>query len=167
MDTILRAGALLAGTQVKLKLKEEKHGDRTLVGYRFPEDVPLKGDTTDIRFNFSPCFVAVGNQFVASSTLELGHELIDILEKEEKDAGKALKASSIQRVYSAGGAEYLKGFEDFFLTQTILSQAATPMSAKEQIEAFFDWVRRVGAINIEHVYGDKESRFDLRLTPVK
>jgi hypothetical protein len=166
-DTILRAAALLAGTQAKLKLKEEKHGDHTLVGYRFPEDVPLKGDTSDIRFNFSPCFVAVGNQFVTSSTLELGHELIDLLEKEEKDAGKATKSSGLQRVYSAGGADYLKGFEDYFLTQIILGQAATPASAKDQVTAFVEWVRRLGSINIEHVYGDKESRFDLRLTPAK
>jgi hypothetical protein len=68
MDTILRGVALLVGSQAKLKLAEEKHGDYTLVGYRFPEDTPLKGDNSDIRFNFSPCFVAVGNQFVAAST---------------------------------------------------------------------------------------------------
>ena len=51
-----------------LKLVEEKHGDLTLVGYRFPEDVPLRGDTNDLRFNFSPCFVADAR----GRTLEIG-----------------------------------------------------------------------------------------------
>src|SRR5205807_6992016 len=100
MDPILRGVALLVGNQAKLKLTEEKHGDLMLVGYRFPEDVPLKGDVNDLRFNFSPCFVAVGDQFVACSTLELGHELIDILDKEPKDASKTIKTSSVQKIYS-------------------------------------------------------------------
>src|SRR5207249_1453299 len=121
----------------------------------------------DLRFNFSPCFVAVGNQFVASSTLEIGHELIDLLAKEPKGAGKATKSSSIQKAYSAGGADYLKEFEDYLLTQIILSQAATPESAKEQVAALIAWVRQLGSLNIDRVYGEKESLLDIRLSPTK
>jgi len=167
MDTILRGVALLVGSQAKLKLVEEKHGDYMLVGYRFPEDVPLKGDDTDIRFNFSPCFVAVGKQFMAASTIELGHELIDILEKEAKDPGKPLKSSSMQRVYGSGGVEYLKSLERLLVTQVILSQAATPDSAKAQVRDFLAWVRALGNVEIDTVYGDKDSRIDLRLAPAK
>jgi hypothetical protein len=167
MDTVLRAVALLAGSQAGLKLVEEKHGDHTLVGYRFPEGKPLKQDTNDLRFNFSPCFVAVGNQHLICSTLELGHELIDLLEKEAKDPPAKVRFSSMQRFYSAGGAEYMKGFEDFFLTQTILSQAATPASAKAQVQGFLQWVRGLGTADIEYVYGQKESRIDIRLAPPK
>ena len=167
MDTVLRGVALLAGSQAGLKLVEEKHGDHTLVGYRFPEDKPLKQDTNDLRFNFSPCFIAVGNQFLICSTLELGHELIDLLEKQAKDPLAKVPYSSMQRFYSVGGAEYMKSFEDFFLTQTILSQAATPASAKAQVKAFFQWVRGLGTADIEYDYGQKESRIDIRLTPPK
>jgi hypothetical protein len=99
--------------------------------------------------------------------LELGHELIDVLEKEAKDPAAKVPYSSMQRFYSAGGAEYMKGFEDFFLTQTILSQAATPASAKAQVQALFEWVRGLGTADIEYVYGPKESRIDIRLTPPK
>jgi hypothetical protein len=167
MDTILRGVALLVGSQAKLKLSDEKHGDYTIVGYRFPEDVPLKGDNSDIRYNFSPCYVAVGNQFVAASTIELGHELIDILDKEAKDAGKPIKSSSIQRIYSAGGVDYLKSLEDLLVTQVILSQAVTAESAKGQVKDFFAWIRTLGAVEIDTVYDNKESRIDIRLTPAK
>ena len=38
MDGLLRAVALFAGVQFKLKLVEETVDGVTLVGYRFPED---------------------------------------------------------------------------------------------------------------------------------
>src|SRR5207245_11442700 len=71
METVLRGGALLAGTQFKLKLIEEKHGDLTLVGYRFPEDGGFPNDPSNIRFNFSPCFATVSGQYLIASTFEL------------------------------------------------------------------------------------------------
>jgi hypothetical protein len=167
MDTILRGVALLVGSQAKLKLTEEKHGEHTLVGYRFPEDTPLKGDDSDIRFNFSPCFVPVGKQFLAASTIELGHELIDMLEKEAKDPEKPIKSSSIQRFYGTGGVDYLKSLEDLLVTQVILSQAVSPDSAKAQVRDFLAWIRTLGTADIEIVYGDKDSRIDLRLAPAQ
>ena len=36
-----------------------------IVGYRFDEKAPLKADVDDVRFNFSPCYARVGNQFVS------------------------------------------------------------------------------------------------------
>ena len=56
IEATLRAAALLATTQVKLKAVEEKHGDVKIVGYRFPEDGRFEPDVDNIRFNFSPCF---------------------------------------------------------------------------------------------------------------
>src|SRR5262249_53337290 len=53
-DASLRAAALFAGGQFKLKLIEEKHGDYNIVGWRFPVDVKLEADVGNIRFNFSP-----------------------------------------------------------------------------------------------------------------
>jgi hypothetical protein len=82
MEAILRGAAFLASTQTKLQLVEEKHGDFKIIGYRFAQDGQLKGDEGYLRFNYSPCFVAVGNQFVACSTLELCHQLVDLLQKE-------------------------------------------------------------------------------------
>ncbi|HEV3258750.1 MAG TPA: hypothetical protein VG013_17905 [Gemmataceae bacterium] len=67
---------------------EETHGDFKIIGYRFPEDASLPADVNNIRFNFSPCFVTVGDQFVACSTLELGHQLVDLLYREMKPSAR-------------------------------------------------------------------------------
>jgi hypothetical protein len=164
METVLRGAALLAGAQAGLRLAEEKHGEHTLVGYRFPEDRPLKADVNDIRFNFSPCFCAVGNQFFASSTIELGHELIDLLEKEAKEGSdRGPTAAQQDRVFSAGAAELLQSFEDVLLTQAILDQALSPEAAREQVRTFIDLVRRLGVLEREISYGPNEVRYDVRL----
>src|SRR5262249_58515479 len=112
MESVLRAAALL-GTfaAADLKMSEEKHGDYTLVGYRFPEDkkAAFGVDYESIQFNFSPCFAAVGKQFIISSTIELGRELIDIVSKE--DVSKASPATTRMRLYSTGGADILRANE--------------------------------------------------------
>lgn len=84
VSAILRGVGLLVGTQVKLKLFEEKHGEHTLVGYRIDEGDKKRPEIRFAKANFTPSFVRVGNQFIVSSTMELGHELIDLLEKEKK-----------------------------------------------------------------------------------
>ena len=49
---------------------------------KYVTGVQLKVDAGYLRLNYSPCFVMVGNQFVVSSTLELCHNLVDLLQKE-------------------------------------------------------------------------------------
>ncbi len=165
--TALRGIALLAGTQYKLKLVEQKHGNYQIVGYRFPEDAKLPNDVNDIRFNFSPCFVTVGKQFVLCSTLELCHELIDLLEKEAKEKPAGSPAAQRTQLYSTGGALVLKAFEDQLLVQTILGQAVTPDEAKEQVRALIDLVRKLGSLEIEANYGIEDFRYDIRLKLAK
>jgi hypothetical protein len=162
-ETILRGAALLATTKVPLTLVEEKHGEGRIVGYRFREDRLLKGDPNGIRFNFSPCFATVGNQFVVCSTLELCHQLIDLLEKEA--AGPKLAASPpVQaRFYASGGAALLNTIKDRLFTRTILEQAIPPERAKEQVQAFTDWVRRLGVFQERAIYGPQDFRYDFEL----
>jgi hypothetical protein len=164
MDTVLRATALLAGTQVRLKLTEEKHGTHTLVGYRFPEDAKVKADVSDLRFNFSPCFCAVGNQFLVSSTLEFGHEMIDLLEQEAAHGSdQGSPAADQTRVYSKSGADFLQGFEDILLTQAILDQALSPEDARRQVRTFIDLVRHLGVLERDIGFGDHDFHYDVRL----
>jgi hypothetical protein len=166
LEAILRAAALLGGTQVKLKLVEEKHGDRTIVGYRFPEDAEVKGDTNKVRFNFSPCFVRVGNQFIVSSTLGLGRELVELVEAEAKgEPAQASPASVRTRLYASGGVELLRDNEDQLLAETILSQALPPEAAQEQVRAFLELVRRLGTVQLEAHYGPNTFRYDVRWMP--
>ena len=130
MEAILRGAALLAGGQVNLKLVEEKYKDCKLVGYRFPEDQPLKGDINDLRFNFTPCFTRVGDQFVVSSTLDLCRELVDILHKEGTTPTRGRRFVGACRFYGSGAAAYLQSIEDLLITQTTLDQAITPKEAR-------------------------------------
>jgi hypothetical protein len=167
-ETALRAAALLANTQFRLKLTEEKHGDLTLVGYRFPENAKVKQDVNDLRFNFSPCFFSVGKFYVVSSTLELGHELADLLDKEQ--SGSPLKADAAtvrSKAYGSGGADFLASVEDVLLTQAILDQALTPEAAREQVRKFLGLVRKLGVVQFDSGYGENDFHYDARLILAK
>ncbi len=163
MDSSLRAAALFGGAQFKIKLTEEKHGDYNIVGWRFPVDVKLESDAGNLRFNFSPCFVRVRNQFVFCSTLELCHELVDLLDKEtSKELPKGRMAATHSRLYGSGGAALLRGAQDILITQTVLDQAVTPEAAREQIKALVEVVKRLGNVDTEVLYEAKQFRYDLR-----
>jgi len=163
VGTALRGAALLGGLQVGLKGVEEKQGDVTIVGYRFPEDGKLAADTGNIRFNFSPCFARVGDQFIFCSTLELCHELVDILQEEAKNPAKRRSAGAYSQIYSSGAAEYLKSVQDQLLTQTILDRAVPPDEAKEQVKAFIDLVRRLGNLQVTLQYRANDFRYEFKL----
>ncbi|HLN31413.1 MAG TPA: DUF3352 domain-containing protein [Gemmataceae bacterium] len=164
LESILRAAGLLVSTQVKLKLVEEKYAGHTIIAYRFPEDGKFPVDVNDVRFNFVPCFVTVGKQFVACSDLELCHELIDLLEKEDKDKREqGSAATACTRIYAEGATELMDGFKDRLFTQTILDQAIPPEKANRQVQTFVDWVRRLGVLQLESNYGPHDFRYDISL----
>jgi hypothetical protein len=163
VDASLRAAALFAAGQYKLKLTEEKHGDYNIVGWRFPVDVKLEADVGNIRFNFSPCFVRVRNQFAACSTLELGHEMVDILDRETKSTPvQGPRAGTMSRAYGSGGAALLRGAEDILVTQFVLDQAVTPEAAREQVKTIIELVRKLGALDTQIAYEAKQFRYDIR-----
>jgi hypothetical protein len=163
MGTILRAGGFLARFgEAQIKLVEEKHKGIDVVGYRFDEKVPLKGDVNDIRFNFSPCFARVGNQFVLCSTLELCRELVELLQQEQKAPKPGLPVRVSNRIYAAGVADLLASYEDQFIAQTILDQAVPPGEAREQVRNFIALVRKLGHVSVEEGLTDEETRWEVR-----
>jgi hypothetical protein len=162
MESVLRGVGLLATTQVKLKLVEEKHSGYAITGYRFDEKAPLKADVNGVRFNFSPCFARVGDQFVLSSTAGLCRDLVDLLHKEQESAPKPSRSTFRAKLYSAGGADVLKSFEDQLITQVILDQAVPPGEAKGQVEKFIALVRGFGTLGIESRFDAREFRYELR-----
>jgi hypothetical protein len=162
MNAALRGAALLGSTQIKTKLVEEQHGDLTLVGYRFPEEAKVPQDTADFRFNFSPCFVTVGDQFLVASTLEMGHEMVDLLQKEAKDGAKKSPSVSRSRTYGAGIADLLDKQEDRLIVQTILAQALPPNEARDQVAKFIGVVRRLGTLNDDVIFDRNEFRYQFR-----
>jgi hypothetical protein len=167
METILRAAALLAGAQANLKLTEEKYKGCNLVGYRFSETEPIKGDISDLRFNFSPCFTRVADQFVACSTIELCRELVELIQKEGTAAKRGDAAPVRMRLYGSGAAAYLTTIEDLLVTRAALDQAVTPTEAREQVRKLLDLLRHLGALSIETKFTDYTTEYNIRLRPEK
>jgi hypothetical protein len=161
-ESVLRAGGLLASTQFKLKLEEETYKGHEIAGYRFDEKADLKADVDNFRFNFSPCFVRVDDQFVLCSTIELCRELVDLLAAEKKSPGKSSFAKTRDRFYAGGVADLLESFKDQLITQTILDQAVPPGEAKEQVEALIKLVRTLGTLTNTAHFGAKDFRYDFR-----
>jgi hypothetical protein len=165
--SVLRTAALFGGNQFNLKLVEEKHGDCTIVGYRFPEGKgrpakgPLRRDVNNVRYNFSPCFVRVGNQFVISSTIELAREMVDLLKEEAKNPKKGSAAMSNSRFYASGGVALLKVFKDPLLTQTILGRAVEPETAAKEVQALIDLVGRLGTLDHQELFTKNSFQYDV------
>lgn len=163
IEAILRGAALLGGARANLQMVEEKYEDCKLIGYRFPEDQPLKGDVDDLRFNFTPCFTRVGDQLVVSSTMDLCRELVDLLHKEGASPTRGNASSALVRIYGAGVAAYLHTVEDLLIAQTTLDQAVTPKEARQQVKVLLDAIRGLGALSLEPRFHDKTFRYDIRL----
>jgi hypothetical protein len=162
MDTLLRAAGLLATTQFKMEMKEEAHKGVEVVGWRFDEKAKVKQDLNDVRFNFSPSYARVGNQFLFCSSIELCRELIEIVQQEQKSPSAGSPATSRIKVYGTGAADVLKMNEDQLITQTILDQAVPPGEAREQVRAFVEVVRKLGSLCVEATFLDEELRYEFR-----
>lgn len=167
MEPVLRAAAFLGGFQSNLQLVQEQYHNCKLVGYRFPEDQPLKGDINDLRFNFTPCFTRVGDQFVVSSTIELCRELVDLIHKDGTSPDRGHPSTARVRLYGSGVAAYLQIIEDLLITQTTLDEAVTPKEARQQIKTFLDLIRGLGVLALEPRFHDKTFQYDIRLQAQK
>jgi hypothetical protein len=163
MNSIFRAGALLATFSYGLNLRETKHNEYDMVSYYFSETKKVEGDPANLRFNFSPSYVTVGNQLVMSSSAELARDLIDVL-KAEKSA-KANAASMRTHVHASGLTAVIKANDDNILTQLILSQALPPNTAKKELHAIIDWVEQLGSLRVEQTYGGTDFRYEILWQP--
>jgi hypothetical protein len=168
VESLVRGAALLAGTQVKLKLVEENASGVPIIGYRFLEGSKIKINSRNFVNNFSPCMAVVGDQLVACSTLELCHEIVGLLQMESQDIKTpGPGASVLTRIYPEGGAEALRSTQDQLIAQTILNRAVTPDDARKQVNLLIDWVRQLGTVQAESIYAVKDFRFDIKWSPAK
>src|SRR5262249_34936594 len=111
----------------------------------------------------APCYARVGNQLVVASRVELCRELIDILQKEQKDPpGKGGLGNVASRAFGAGAADVLLKFEDELVTQAILDQAVSPKEARDQAKRLIALLRDLGTVDLGTTYLEKEFRYELR-----
>lgn len=160
METIARGAGLALSTQIRLKLKEEKVGDVTLIGYRVDEERPFPDDPEDFRFAVSPCFARVGNQVLLCSTIELARDLIPLIQAEK--AGDRM-ASVETRFYGAGFAELLALQKDQLITQAILDQAVPAGEAREQVAKFLALLRSTGGASLKATYAPQHFDYEIRI----
>jgi hypothetical protein len=160
-EGVLRAAALAATTQFQMRMNDEMHGDVKIVYYRFDEKAKVDGDPNNTRFNFTPCFATLNDQFIVCSNVELCRELIDLLKIEYRSSVHENSPAAFRgRFYSAGGADLLKSFEDQLLAELMLSQAVPPDRAKKQAEQIMQFARGIGELHLQADYGVNETRLE-------
>lgn len=159
VQLLIRGGAALASTQVKLLAFDEKYGDVPIFGYRFDEEGKLPNDPQNIRFNFTPTFCAVKDQVIAASSVELCKELIDIVQKEDRT--KLVPQNMQSRLFARGGGAFLAAAPEALMTQMILSEAVTESEAKARVEQLLKFAEKLGALRLETDYSAREFRFDV------
>ncbi len=162
VEALIRAGfalGLVSGG-FNTKLIEGKRGDVLYFGYRFAEDDKFSNDPQRIRFNFTPSFAAVGDQFIAASTHEFCLELIDYLKKE--DRSRLITSNMQMKGFAEGLGAYLNYSPDILLTQTILNQAVSEAEAKKQVDQLLKYINKLGSIQLGTDYASNEFRFDIR-----
>jgi hypothetical protein len=163
VGTALRFAALTQTGALGMKSVETKHAGHTIAGYRFDEKAEVKGDTDGVRFNFEPCFVRVGNQFVFCSRIDLCKELLDLLIAEQKSTNKGRPETVRDRLYASGVARYMADNADQLITQAILDQAASPAEAKKQIAQTIRFVESLGSFDLSTLYEANRFRYDIKL----
>jgi hypothetical protein len=161
VETLIRGGVALATTSgaFTTKLVDGKHGDVAYFGYRFPDDGKFPADTQNTRFNFTPTFAAVGDQYVVASTQEFCFELIDYLKKE--DRSKLITSNMQIKGFAEGLGAYLNYSPELLLTQTILSQAVSEADAKKQVDQLLKYINKLGSIQMGTEYTKDEFHFDI------
>jgi hypothetical protein len=106
----------------------------------------------------------VGNQFVVCTTQALCRELVDQLNKETSEPSHSWSPEAERiRLYASGGADLLEKYRDRVFTQAILARAIPPEEASARVKALVALVRRLGTIQIESAYGERDFRYELRL----
>ena len=163
MNAIFRSGALLATFQYGLRLNEETYKDCEMISYYFSETKKVEGDPQNVRFNFNPTYVTVGNHFVMSATAELARDLIDALKSERKQT--PIKASMRTHLQASGLADIIRSNEDTALTQLILAQALPPKTAKAELRTIIGWIEQLGTLRLETNYGVNDFRYDVLWQP--
>jgi hypothetical protein len=165
MNAVLRSAALLATFAVGLQLQEETYKDCEMVSYLFSETKKVEFDQQNVRFNFSPTYVACGDQFIVSATRELARDLIDTIKSQKKSAPS--RAAMQTHVFATGISAFTGANEDASLTQLILAQALPPNTAKQELRSIIDWFNRLGTLRLEEVYGANDFRYEILWQPKK
>jgi len=158
MTALIKAGALAAGQAVSLKPWDEEIAGVPAFGYSFPEGGKFPDDPQRLHFNYQPTFGAYKDQYVLASNKGVFRELIGLLEKEDRT--KLGPQNMQMRAYAGGAAAYASIAGEQALAATIVGQAVKVGEARQQTQALFSYLQKLGTVGIETTYTANEFRFD-------
>jgi hypothetical protein len=143
---------LLAGNQLGGLKQSDVEIDGIKVNmYRINEKptTPV-ADPNGIRFNFAPCYAAVGDSFVVAGSPGMLKALIPELRKPSAAGHPAVWRN---KLYAAGGAAFLAAHPEPAITETILGQGVGLAEAKKQVADLTRWLATLGTAGVEIEHG--------------
>jgi len=156
---LIRAGALAVGTQASLKPWEEEIAGVRAFGYSFPDDGKFPDDPLKVRFNYQPTFGAVRDQYVLASNKGLFRELVRVIETE--DRSQPARPNMRIRLHASALGDYANLSPEQALASTIITQGLTVEEARKQTDALFAYLRKLGTVNLQFDFADREFTFDV------
>jgi hypothetical protein len=152
LDAILRGAALLAGNQVGGLKQSDVEIDGVKVNVYRINDKPTTpvADPDGIRFNFAPCYAAVGDSFVVACSSGMLKALIPELKKPSVAGHPAVWRN---KLYAVGGAAFLAAHPEPAITETILGQGVGLAEAKKQVADLTRWLATLGTAGVEIDHG--------------
>ncbi len=153
------AGIANAAERFDVKMRQETYQGVKIISYHFDEEgTPPFPDPENLRFNFTPCFAQVDDQFVLCSKLAFCKRILDELGSEDR---KPSASNMHMRFYAKGVADSLNADPEQLLTQLVLDQAIPLDEARSQTAAFIDWAKQLGFVEMAFTYKPKYFQFEL------
>jgi hypothetical protein len=152
LDAVLRGAALLAGNPLGGLKQSDVEFDGVKVNvYRFNEKPTTSvNDPDGIRYNFAPCYAAVGDSFVVAGSLGMLKALIPELKKPSTAGHPAVWRN---KLYAEGGAAFFAAHPEPAITETILGQGVGLAEAKKQVAELTRWLATLGTAGVEIQHG--------------
>ena len=140
----VRSLGFFVSFNVKMKLVEEDVAGCKLIGYEFVENDRNRSIENGLLFNFTPCFVRVGDQFIFSSDRTLAKKLVPLLQKETKAAPATVAMQT--RLSWAGVSRLLRRQRDQLVTQQMLANGSTVQEAEQQVNRLLRLLQQLGGV---------------------
>lgn len=165
IKALVKGAALAAGQAASLEPWDEEIAGVSAYGYSFPEKGKFPDDPQNVRFNFQPTMGPYKDQYIFASNKGLFKELVGILDKE--DRSRRSNANAQARVYAAGVGQYANIVPEQTLAATILGQAVKVGEARQQADALFKLLEKLGTGGFEMDITANQFRADLYLKTSK
>jgi len=136
--------------QPGLIIDRETHSDTRYSVARFSTAGKKEKAEVDVRYNFRPALVKVGDYVVLSSTDGLAKDLIDALKKESAGSVQpAAQTHSLVEMDSAALAAILSANRKALVRQNMVEKGTTQEQAEGQVDLFTTVLKYLGRVDLD------------------